>query len=192
MKDIIKIFKDNDSGRYVFMCIRSEEKWYKLKYPRLDRYGNDKTHESRDVDVLGVYDSLNNLVLGTWRVNGWKKAQKELEEKGYTFVKDMPTKLVSLTQNYQRKNLDNFINELPLEELKMPHDFKVGQEFFKKASKKIMYRISRVFHDRIFIEHLNLQIKNRFGKVKNFEDQFSPNELKNLISKGQIVEIKND
>lgn len=183
MSDTIKIFKNKESGQILFLRISYDFKYYKVT-PRLDRFGDLVTHVERMKKVLMASSSLNNIH-ATWRTNGWKKAEKDLMEDGYVFIKDMPTCFAFLTQQIEHKNLQRFLNNEPLQPLENIHPFKVGQVLGKKG--KALYKIIATHYDYVIIEHITLQIKNRRGQVKNFSEQMDARQLMKLIGNKHVT-----
>lgn len=192
-QNIIKIFVKQDElglNQYLFLSIRSEIKYYKIP-AYIDRWGDLVDHREVVKDVLMATDSLNNTH-NTWRINGWKNAQTEIESLGYTFVKDMPRTLSHLTQAIEHKNLKNFIHGRQLVKLENLHPFVKGQIFTKKhMNGKAGFRISNTGYDYVVVEILSLPKTTRDGKPNGYhKDSMHYRNFKNLLDQGHLIEIK--
>lgn len=191
MKDTIKVFEQKSEhglSHKIFLKIGTDFKYYKVK-PYIDRFGSLCQFREKMADSLFAVDAFNNTI-GSWRINGWKKAQKELEAKGYTFLKDLPIQFIQLTQQKEHANLNRFLNDEPLQKLENIHSFSVGMVFGK--GKRPLYKITEIYYDYVVLEHITFQVKLRNGVVKNFSEQFNARELERLVRKGSIVQFESE
>ena len=190
-----KIFrKTNENGisHTLFLTIRADFKYYRIT-PYFDKWGDLVEHKEVLKDSLFAVDPLNNNHK-SWRINGWKKAQKELENEGYQFIKDIPKECSFLTQSKHFKNLERFINDEPLQKLENLHPYVVGQEFTKpNHSGKALFRVSRVFHDAIVFDILSFPKKKRNGEPNGYHtDTFMHYRFKRLIDSNKIILIEKE
>ena len=190
-----KVFKktnENGHSHTLFLTIRADFKYYRIT-PYFDKWGELVEYKEVMKDSLFAVDSLNNTHK-SWRINGWKKAQKELESEGYQFVKDIPKEYTFLTQQKQHKNLERFINNEPLQKLENLHPYVVGQEFTKSGqSGKILFRISKVFHDAVVVDILSLPKKKRNGEPNGYHtDTIMHDRIRKLLNLNKLILIEKE